>query len=74
MSNQEYHIVIKKEEYEKLNYKIIALESKIFNIEKKIYNIENKKNRFHLTFAQIKDHIENLILSIMDLIIDIPPD
>ena len=74
MSNQEYHIVIKKEEYEKLNNKILVLESKILKIEKNIYNFENKKNLIHLTFIQIKNYIEDLMLYIMDFMIDLPPD
>tara|TARA_Y100000991_G_C21797330_1_gene273882 strand:- start:312 stop:536 length:225 start_codon:yes stop_codon:yes gene_type:complete len=74
MSTQEYHIVIKKEEYENLQNKIKILESKIIKIETSIYNFENKKNILQLTFFHIKDYMENLMLYIMEFIIDVPPD
>ena len=74
MANQEYHIVIKKEEYEKLNYKITTLESKIMKIEKSIYNFENKKNVIEFVFYKVNHYFESFLLYLFDFIIDIPAE
>jgi hypothetical protein len=70
-NNEEYHILLKNEEYEKLKNQIILLQEKNKIIEKRLHILENKKNFIQYTFNQLNNYWEMFLFFMMEQFIEI---
>jgi hypothetical protein len=73
MISEEYHVLVKKDEYIKMKKNIENLQIKIRKIEVQIEKIENK-NILNDIICLLNKYWESFWLYILDSIIDIPPD
>ena len=68
MPSQEFHILLKNEDYQQMKKQINDLNTNICRLEKKINAIENKNILYDILFY-LNDWIECFMLFILDKII-----
>lgn len=73
MPSQEFHILLKNEDYQQMKKQINDLNTNICRLEKKINAIENKNILYDILFY-LNDWIECFMLFILDKIIEVPAE